>query len=196
MGSLSDPHSNGWSRQCGLDELMIFPTAAHNATLGLRGLSNDPVGLPSSRLLPIAHRYSCPAPPRRGGSTPYRFPVAGARFHRARADRDLPAAVLGAAAFAQGVLQGLSSDDPVGFGPFPAQGRGRFRLTPMERSHHAYPLASINVGSLLLPTRFTFRDTGHICSMSSGAGLSNSVPATPVSHGSNCAGVTSTGIRS
>src|ERR1019366_4738317 len=99
-----------------------FPTAAHNATLGLRGLSNDPVGLPSPRLLPIAHRYSCPAPPRRGGSTPYRFPVAGARFHRARADRDLPAAFLGAAAaFAQGVLQGLSSNDPVSSYSFPAR---------------------------------------------------------------------------
>jgi hypothetical protein len=86
--------------------------------------------------LPIAHRYSCPAPPRRASSTPYRFPLAGARFHPARADRDLPAAFLGAAAFAQGVLQGLSSDDPVRFGPFPSRYRCRFRLMLVERSHH------------------------------------------------------------
>ena len=89
--------------------------------------------------LPIAHRYSCPAPPRRGSSTPYRLPLAGARFHRARADRDLPAAFLGAAAFAQGVLQGLSSDDPVRFGPFPARCRCRLRLMAVQRSHHSDP---------------------------------------------------------
>jgi hypothetical protein len=83
--------------------------------------------------LPIAHRYSCPAPPRRASSTPYRFPLAGARFHPARADRDLPAAFLGAAAFAQGVLQGLSSDDPVRFGPFPARCRCCFRFMLVER---------------------------------------------------------------
>jgi hypothetical protein len=86
--------------------------------------------------LPIAHRYSCPAPPRRASSTPYRFPLAGARFHPARADRDLPAAFLGAAAFAQGVLQGLSSDDPVRFGPFPSRYRCRFRLIFSQCLHH------------------------------------------------------------
>jgi hypothetical protein len=46
------------------------------------------------------------------------------------------AAFLGAAAFAQGVLQGLSSDDPIRFGPFPSRGSGRLLLMPMQRSHH------------------------------------------------------------
>jgi hypothetical protein len=44
--------------------------------------------------------------------------------------------MLGAAAFAQGVLQGLSSDDPVRFGPFPSRDAYRFRLIPMQRAHH------------------------------------------------------------
>ena len=48
-----------------------------------------------------------------------------------------PAAFLGAAAFAQGVLQGLSSDDPVRFGALPARLRYRLRLVPIQRSHHA-----------------------------------------------------------
>ena len=50
--------------------------------------------------------------------------------------RDFPAAVLGAFAFAQGVLQGLSSDDPVRFDTLPARYRGRLRLMPVQRLHH------------------------------------------------------------
>ena len=48
-------------------------------------------------------------------------------------------------------------------------------------------------GALELFTRF---DTGHRCNRSSAAGLSNSRPAFPFSHGSKSLSVSNTGMRS